>query len=809
MFRDLARDLRLAIRSLTAAPVFSAGVIASLTLGIVANTAAFSFVNAAVFRPFPGVGDQHELVRVGVARRMERSADISSTYEEYERLRAALPGVLDLAAHHSAEVALTFGGESSAVPGALVSANYFDVLGVRPAAGRFFMPDESRTAVPVAVIAHATWRRLFNEDPAAVGQTVMVNGVSMTVVGVAPPRFSGIDKGRYDLAVWLPFGMSHVVLRDAARRPVTITSAGYLPLTHVGRRRPDATLDQIEAQAAAAGLQIDALRPPDRKDTTASATGVWMNDPARMAPAIVGFMAVPLLVLVIACVNAANLLFARSSRQSRDWQVRLALGASRWRIVRQVLAESVLLAAVSCAAGLVVTSWVLDLVEGSVPVPVPLDARVQLFTIAAAAATAIAFGLGPAMHVASRGAVDPRRLSTAGGGTARSRVRFALIAAQAALSLGLLATGAQFVNTVRAGSGRSVVPDSERLLLAAFNLEPFNMPRAASDDFYARLLDRTASIPGVVSAGVTSAGPLAGTLESIRFWLPDESAGAGRRSVSAFVSGEYFEAVRAPLVEGRTFTSADRAGAAPAAIVSQAFAKRYFGGHALNRSLRVAFGAGGTYASGIDLTVVGVVGPVPGERGDGLPMLYIPAPLADAPARWLYVRFDDSGRFTLGALQGAVREIDYRVPIRQAATLQERRARTDDEPALIANGVAALGLFALILAAGGLYGVVSYIVALRRREIGVRLALGATRRSVVRLVVRQGLVPAAVGAIAGAGGAAAIGAIVRSRLYGAAPVDPLAFGGAAALLIATMVVASVIPARHAANVDPMVVLRED
>jgi predicted permease len=808
-FRDFGRDLRLAVRSLAAAPAFAAGVIASLTLGIAANTAAFSFVNAAVFRPFPGVGDQHELVRVGVTRRVERFAsDTSSTYEEYGRLRAALPGLADLAAHHRAELALTVRGESSAVPGALVSANYFDVLGVRPAAGRFFVPEESSASIPVAVIAHATWRRHFSEDPAAVGQTLMVNGVAMTIVGVAPSRFSGIEKGRYDLAVWIPFGMSHLVLRDAARRPVSITSAGDLPLTYVGRRGPDATLERIQAQAAAAGLQIDALRPSDRRGTTAWAGRVWLNDPASMAAAIVGFMAVPLLVLVIACVNAANLLFARASRQSRDWQVRLALGASRWRIVRQVLAESVLLAAASCAAGLLLTSWGLKLVGSSVPVPVPLDARVQLFTIAAAAATAIAFGVGPAVHVASRGAVDARRLST-GAGTARSRLRFGLIAAQAALSLGLLATGAQFVNTVRAGSGRSVVEDSERLLLASFNLEPFNMPRAAADDFYARLLDRTAAISGVVSAGMTSGGPLAGNPDAIRLWLPDESAGAGRRAVAAFVSGDYFRTARAPVVEGRTFTSADRAGAVRAAIVSQAFAKRYFGGRALDRSMRVAFGGGGTYASGIDLTVVGVVGAVPGERGEGLPLVFTPAPLADAPARWLYVRFDDSGRFTPGALQSAVREIDYRVPIRQAATLRERRARTDEEAPLIANGVAALGLFALVLAAGGLYGVVSYIVALRRREIGVRLALGATRRSVVRLVVGQALVPVLLGAIAGAGGAAAIGAIVRSRLYGAAPVDPLAFCGAAGLLIATMAVAGAIPARHAAKVDPMVVLRED
>jgi putative ABC transport system permease protein len=443
VFRDFGRDLRFAVRSLASAPWFSLGVIGSLILGIVANTTAFSFINAAVFRPFPGVRDQHELVAVGLGRATPRGGyDISSSYEEYQTLRAALPALDGLAAHHRIQLVVTHRRESSAVNGAVVSTDWFDVLGVRPAAGRFFLPDDSKLSEPAVVIGDGLRQRLFTEDATAIGQAIVVNGVPAQIVGVAPPRFFGIHKGSYTMDVWLPFAMSHVALRDPARRPISIASAGYLWLTYVGRRRPGTTLAQVEAQAAAAAQQINGMRPSDKQGTSVWAGRVWLNDPARMVPAIAAFMAVPLLVLIIACVNAANLLLARSSRQSREWRTRLALGASRWRLVRQVLAESVVLAGVSGTAGLFLTSWVLTFIAHSIPVPAPIDVRVPVFTIAAAILTAVAFGLGPALRVASRASSDPRGLSPTGAGTSRSRVRFTLIAAQAALSLGLLATGA-------------------------------------------------------------------------------------------------------------------------------------------------------------------------------------------------------------------------------------------------------------------------------------------------------------------------------------------------------------------------------
>jgi len=801
------RDVRYAFRSLTKAPGFTLGVVGSLVLGIVANSAAFSFINAAVFRPFPGVRDQHELVQVGVARTERFGSDLSSSFDEYQTLRAALTGLDDVAAQHRVELAVTSRGASSSVNGALVSTNWFDTLGVRPAIGRFFVTGDTAAAV----IGYDLWRRLFNGDAGVAGQMLMVNGASIPIIGVAPPRFYGIHKGSYRMDVWLPFGMSHLALRDPNRRPVAVASAGFLPLTYVGRRRPQATLSEVEAQARTAGEQINAARPGDRQGTKGFAARVWLNDPARMVPAMVGFMTVPLIVLVIACVNAANLLLARSNRNSREWHLRLALGASRWRIVRQVLAECALLAALSAAAGLFVTSWALSLIANAVPVPVPVDVRVLLFTLAAALTTALVFGLAPALHIATRATADPRGLSQLAMSSSRSRIRFGLITAQVALSLGLLATGTQFINTVRSGFGRPDAPGAERLFIAMFNVDPLNLQRVAADDFFTRLLDRAAALPGVVAAGFTSASPLAGAYDRdalVTIWLPQDAPGEGRNAMAVFVSGHYFEAAAAPLIAGRAFGSADQTGPVRTAIVSQAFVKRFFGSNALNRSIRMAIGRG-PYESGIDLLVVGVVGPIAGERGEGASMVYYPAPITDAPARYLYMRFDETGRFTRGSLENAVRDVDYRVPIRDAATLRERRDSTNSEQRFVANGVAAMGLFALTLAAGGLYGVVSYLVAIRRREIGVRLALGATGWSVVRLIVRDGLLPTALGAMLGAGGAIVVGLVVRSRLYGASVADPGAFAAAVGILLATMVVASFVPARNAATVDPVAILKEE
>ena len=803
---DSARDFRQAFRALASAPGYAAGVILSLTLGIVANTVAFSFINAAVFRPFPGVRDQHELVSLDFARSEGRGTNIASTWSEFESLSASLPALSGLAAHHRTDLVVTIDQESAALRGAMVSRNYFDVLGVRPAAGRFFQPESATD--PVVVISHDFWRRRFDGRADAIGRLLLVNGASATIIGVAAPQFRSVIKGAFDIDVWLPPELSHLVLRDAKRQPVTAAAAGFRVYTYVGRRRADASLAALQGQVAAAARHIDAARPADRRGTVIGVRRVWLNDPAKNAVAIVGFMTVPLLVIVIACVNAGNLLLARASRQMRDWQVRLALGASGWRIVRQVLAESLVLAGAAAGAGLLLTAGVLQLVASSLPIPIPIDGRVQVFTIAVAIVASVAFGLGPALRVARRG-MDGAFGLRATPAPARSRVRAVLIALQAAVSLGLLTTGAQFVATARAGFGQEVLDGADRLLIASFDVDPLNLPRETADAFYARVLEKTSALDGVVAAGLSTASVL-GTFNSdasIRFWVPNEDRPEGRRGLAGIVSGRFLQATRAPLVAGRYFASADERALPRSAIVSASFARRHLKSAGVGTTLRVADGASRT-AVPIDVEVVGIVGPEFGTRRD-VELIYLPAPLAHSPERSLYVQFDDSGRFTIASLQQVVRDVDYRVPIRRAETLRNRQGDSDAERRLLAGGTAALGLFALALAAGGLYGVVSYLVALRRREIGIRLALGATANSVVGLILRQGLVPAAIGAAIGAGVAAAIGLIVRSRLHGVSPVDPMAFAGATAVLALALCAACIVPARAAARVDPATTLRTE
>ena len=802
---DSVRDLRQALRSLSTAPGFAFGVILSLTLGIVANTAAFSFINAVVLRPFPGIRDQHELVRVDISRANRGGGTfIASTYGEYETVAAAAPGLSGLALYLRSELAVAMDGESAAVSGALVSSNYFDVLGASPVAGRFFAPDDGTT--PVAVISHDLWRRRFREDPSAVGRIVLVNGASVTVVGVAAPEFHGVEKGHFDIGVWLPAALGHLVLRDGEHRPVSIRAAGFQPFSYVGRRQPGVSIDAAAGQAAGLAATIDAGRPENRKGTQVNLRRVWLNDPAENLPAILGFMTAPLLVLIIACVNAGNLLLARASRQRREWEVRLALGASAARVIRHVLIECLVLAMLSAVAGLLLTAWMMTFLASSVPIPLPLDIRVQVFTIVVTLLAALAFGLGPALRVARTGLTNFGDLRTAYGPT-RSRLRPTLIGLQAALSLGLLATGAQFVQTVRASAAATRLPGADRLMIAAFNVEPLNMHQAAAADFYARLLERTAALDGVLAAGLSTAGSR-GTFDdssSIRWWRGTDDPAEGRRGLAIVASGRYFHATQASLVAGRYFTAMDEIPVPRVAIVSEGFARRY-PGTVLGASVRIA--AGATPTTVLDVEVVGVIGPPLGEKRD-LAFIYLPAPLSYSPARTLHVRFDDSGRFTLGALQQVVNGIDFRVPIRDAGTLRDRRGGLHAEREFLATGVAGLGVFALVLAAGGLYGVVTYLIALRRREIGVRLALGATSGSVIRLILRQGLVPALIGAALGAGGAAAVSRFARSSLHGLSGVDPVAFTGAAGVLLVALLAACILPARHAARIDPAVTLRSE
>jgi putative ABC transport system permease protein len=815
-FHALDQDVRYGMRTLAAAPGFVLGVVLSLTLGIGGNIAAFTFINAAVFRPFPGVQDQHELVRlrVDVTRDgIPMPTSFLSTGEltaadGLELLRSRVTTVDALSAHVSRDLIIAVDGQPSTRPGAVVSSNYFDVLGVRPAVGRFFSPaDDQPGGDPVAVISHAAWQRLFNGDPGAMGGTITVNGTTVHVIGVAAEHFIGVRKGDERTDVWIPLGLAELTLRDSSGDPVRWTTARNLYLDFVGRRSPGTTVEAVAAEMQLLAAQLQVTAPPD---TTyqAAARRVWLNDPAESAPEVVAFMIIPLLVLAIACVNAANLLLARAARQTRDWTVRLALGASRWRIVRQVLAESTVLATVSAALGLVLANWAIGVVARQIPVPLPIDVRVVAFTLVISLGAALAFSLAPALSVirrASRRAVT----STAPVAMPRSRGRSVLVALQAALSLGLLTTGAQFTNTVFADNpNAAVIPSPERLVIAPFDLDPLRLSPDEQRDFYQRLITRTRQIPGVAAAGVSTPGLVTGVMgrtAAVRIWTPATPA-EGTRQFPMLASPGALDAIAVPLLAGRQFDDSD-AERLRQVIVNEPFARKFFHGPALGRTFRLALESAPERSE--EVTIVGIAGGIMRQADSEGPLLYSPTTLEPLPARALYVRTDGTQSFSIAALSAAVRAIDARVPVSSSSTLAETRAGRHRERQLLARGAAALGLVALVLAAGGLYGVVSYVVSLRRQEVGIRLALGAEARSIVVMITRQALTPALIGAVIGLLGAAIAGRVVQSNLYGSAPTDLRVFAGSTALLLVVLFAATIIPARRAAGINPLDTLRTE
>ncbi len=817
LFGGLGHDLRYGFRSLLTSPGFVLGVVLSLSLGIGGNIVAFSFINAAVFRPFPGVSDQHELARVSITARREDSRGAETFIRAsgmtvdagLELLRKSLTTLSGLSAHYEADLVIAADGPPFTGPGALVSSNYFDVLCVRPAAGRFFSDDHDRPgADPVAVISHRAWQRLFNGSPAAVGSTITVNATDVHVIGVAAQDFIGVRKSNDQPDVWIPLGLAELTLRDADGRPVRINTATGVFFDYVGRRKPDVTMEQVAAEAALLASQLQLTAP---RDVTYQAwtERVWLNDPADSAPEVVAFMIIPMLVLAIACVNAANLLLARAARQARDWTVRLALGASRWRIVRQVLIESTVLSIGSAAFGLVFASWAMGFVAKQIPVPLPIDIRVAAFTLVISLGAAAAFSLGPALSVIRR-ASKRSVTSTAPIAMPRSRARFALVALQAALSLGLLTTGAQFTNTVFADNPNAApIPAPERLVLASFDLDPLRMSREEADAFYQRLVARARQIPGVSGAGLSTRGLVTealGRTTPLRAWTPTTPAEGSRQFLPMLVSPGALDAIGVPLVAGRHFEDHDADGLRRV-IVNEPFAKKFFDGQALGRTFPLALNSAPDRVE--EVTIIGVAGGIMKRADTESAILYYATPLEPLLARMLYVRIDETGRFSAAALHAAVREIDARVPVNTTETLADDRAERHTERKMLAQGAAGLGLLALLLAAGGLYGVVSYVVSLRRQEVGIRLALGAEARAIVVMITRQALTPALLGAAVGLLGAGLAGRVIQSGLYGASPTDLRTFAGSTALLLGILLVATIVPARRAAGINPVDTLRTE
>ncbi len=816
MAHGMAHDVRYALRSLAAARGFSLGVIGSLTIGIVANAVAFALINGFFFRPRPGVTAPDRLVRIEPCRDMHGSClPQRSTYDEYLTMRNALPSVPAIAARAQATVAARIRGEALTLRAAVVSPNYFEVLGVP-----FALGTPAAAAAPdhnVAVLSHGLWRSRFNGDGSVLGEFVDVGTVSLRIAGVA-----GRDFGD-GIAVWAPFALADAVIGDEQLNPFSRPYArGELYIEYAGRLAPGATIRQAFAEAQVFVSRLVARGDGHGRPSARVARLGTKGDPNEPLVAIALVMPLPVLVLVIACLNAANLLLARATARGRDISVRLALGATRWRIVRHVLVESLVLAAGAAALSVPFTWWVTRsasraLTSYGVAWPaIDVDWRVLAFTAAAAIISALLFALGPALRATTG-------VSTATLGSSRSgdrgprppRLRRALVVAQVAASLALLAIGSQSASAVSRLIAHTGADDPARLLMASFDLGKLKIPEEEGRVFYERLLERTSRLPQVEAAGLardTAFWTFGRGMTTATFvWRQDDAPAKGSAFLGGYAGGELLHAVGLDVLQGRGFTAADRAGRRPrVALINRPLAERHFAGGGVGESIRVA--ARNRFQDAVDVTIVGIIEPTVEEsysRNRLVPAIYLPAPLQYEPALTLYLRSRTPIDALVPAVRQAVAGIDPRVPIVEMSTLHDRTARRNLEERTLAIGATALGGLALVLAAAGLYGLFSFMVTLRRREIGVRMALGAEPRSVLQLVLTQAMRLAAIGG--GIGGLAAVagGAIVHANIYGTASIDPGMFLASAAVLSVAMLGAACIPAWRAARVDPMVVLREE
>ncbi len=831
--QGLGSDLRFALLSLRKRPGFTAAAVLTLALGIGANTAIFSLVNAVLLQRLP-VRESERLVHVS----FDGGGILS--YPEYADLRDHQRSCEGLAAFGGIQVSLTRGGEPELASGLIVTGNYFEVLGVRPGLGRLIAPVDDVTpgGHPVLVMSHAFWRSRFAGEPGVVGRELLLNGHRFTVIGVAPEGFQGSQLG-VERGLYVPMAMQAIVRPprggySGEMDPDLLRRRESRWLTALGRLTPGTTAEQAAASLTSLAVGLLPPRPAGAPKLRMAAVPVDVGDArtrAQLRAAATLLLLVVGAVLLLACANVANLMLSHAAARRREIALRLALGASRFRVVRQLLTESVLLACLGGLAGLLLTFWTLAAFRGAAPPPGALpfaieaavDVRVLAFTLVLAVVAGIAFGLAPGL-TATRGTLVPALRDESFVPDERARyfdLRSALVVSQVSLSLLLLVTAGLFLRNLRELSAIGPGFDVERLLSAQL---PVNLLRYTQDQgraFYRDVVEHVSSLPGVESASVARVGLLAGggRASSIhvegRPGRPDrfQSEGAapvhGRDAVNSNVIGSgYFATLGVLLVAGRDFDARDVREAPPVAVVNEAFSRLHFPDRQRRDVLGQRISLNGP--QGPWREVIGVVGD--SKYGalteEPVPVAYLPLSQQHETGVVLYVRTSVAPASLLAAVRREVQSLEPNLPLPELRTVAEAVSSSLFAARMAARLLAAFGALALLLAAIGVYSVISYGVSQRTREIGVRMALGAGSSDVQGLVLRQGLRPVAIGVGVGLVLAAVAGRFLESFLYGVRGHDPLTFVAVPVVLAAVGFLACLLPARRATMLDPLSALRQ-
>lgn len=806
----LLKDIRYAIRSLLRQPGFTAVAIITLALGIGANTAIFSVVNAVLLRPLQ-FHDPDRLVMVwedATFAGFPRNTPAPANYVDWKTQGQSFK---DLAAVANRSFNLTGDGEPERISAFAVTGNFFPLLGVQPLRGRWFTPEEDQPGShKVVVLSHRLWQSRYGGAEAIIGQDILLNNEKHTVVGVMPPNFQFLESF---VRLWVPLSMDQEEMTDRGSHYLTV----------IGRIKPGVSVTQGQAEMNGLMQRIGQAHPEQTFFGKLGAVVIPLREelagdsrrPLLLLLVAVGF------VLLIACANVASLQLTRATSRRREIAVRTALGASRWRITRQMLTESMLLASCGGALGLVLAVWSFEFFEKLVPqgltlsATLKLDARILLFALLLSILSGIIFGLAPALQSSRVDLNEALKQSGSRGGLSfGSRLRGAMVVLEVALSLMLLVGAGLIIQTLFHLQNQYSVLEPHNVFTARTVLpqNEYSQPakRAA---FYRQVLERVENLPGVISAGYTTSVPLAwkgGTSGFYPEGTKDPLPGMSYDSNHRQVSHNYLKAISIPLREGRYFTDRDNAQTMPVAIINETMARQYW---PADSALGRRFKLGSPDSETPWHTVVGIVADVR-QMGIDAPVkaeMYLPYEQVQGYAwfrpRDLVIRTSGDPMKLVSSVRQAVREVDPNQPLSNVATMEELLKEEMGERRVGMILLVAFASLALLLAALGIYGVLAYFVTQHTNEIGVRLALGATPAIILRLVLSKGMRLTLLGVALGLGASFALTRLMTSMLFGVKAIDPITFAAVPLLLAGVALLACYLPARRATKLDPLAALR--
>jgi len=807
---SLLRDIKYGFRNFLKRPGFTAIAVVTLALGIGANTAIFSLVNTVLLRPLP-VAHPEELREVYGT--FHKGADYTiQSYLNYKDYRDRNDVFSGLIAYRFAPMSVSYEGRSERLWGYLVSGNYFDVLGVQPFRGRWFTPEEDRTpgTHPVTVITYACWQKRFASNPNVVGQSVSLNGRPFTIVGVAPHGFNGTEVA-YGSEFFVPMMMA----REIEPGSNWLDNRDSDNIFVVGRLKPGVTTAQAESKLTAITLQLAKEYPKENEGR-----GVRLMTPGLFIPdirnSVINFsgvlMGVVGLVLMLACVNLANLLLARATERRKELAIRLAVGASRPRIVRQLVTESILLSLAGGLGGVMLALWINSLVASiKLPTDIALnfdlqvDWRVLVFALVVSLATGIVFSLLPALQSSRPDLVPALKDEASMGGFRRSRLRNTLVVIQVALSLVLLVCAGLVVRSLQVAARTRPGFNPNNAVALSYDLGLQGYSQDKGQIFHKQVIERTKTLPGVRSVALVTTVPL--TLDYSYTGIYVEGGSTNTTdlptAVPNWIMPNYFHTMEIPL-RGRDFTDRDDNEESRVAIINESFARRMFPGQEpIGRRFNF---------SGPDKPYWEVIGVAADGKynslGEAPQMAFYRPLLRDYNnSATLVARVAGDPGTVLASLRGELQRLDPTLPLYNVQTLTEHMNVPLFPFRIAATVLGSFGLLAIVLAAIGIYGVMSYVVAGRTREIGVRIALGAARTDVLLLIVRQGMTLAVFGLGIGLLAALAVAQLLTKLLFGVSAFDLTTFIGVSLLLALVAALACYLPARRATKVDPLMALR--